>query len=127
MSERELVNETEWLLRRSYSTPEKNYMNPIDGSATSRVFKLREKDKGELSVDVNSLTDFATAIGDKSKFMLFRIPNSSIIKIGLKTFHDPLKDGSNDAHAIIFGMTLQDEIMPGLLAKNSIRVLGPNL
>lgn len=51
---RRLVATDEWLFRRSF-LPEKKYMAP-DGSATSRVFKLREKDNGELSVDVKSLT-----------------------------------------------------------------------
>ena len=41
------VDRQEWLFRRGRATPEKNYMNP-DGTATSRVFKLREKDNGEL-------------------------------------------------------------------------------
>jgi hypothetical protein len=71
-NERLSVDSTEWLYRRSYSSPEKNYLNP-DGSATSRVFKLREKDHGELSVDVKSLTTPANSIGDASKFILFEI------------------------------------------------------
>jgi hypothetical protein len=50
MQERKHVAEDEWLFRRSW-LPEKKFLNP-DGSATSRVFKLKEKDKGELSVDV---------------------------------------------------------------------------
>ena len=44
---------------------ERKYMNP-DGTATSRVFKLRDKDNGQLSVDVKSLTTSEQAVGDSS-------------------------------------------------------------
>ena len=96
MAERKAVDIKEWLFRRGYSTPEKKYVNP-DGTATSRVFKLREKDNGELS-------------------------NSDVIKIGLNTYHAEVSDGSNDAHAVIIGMSMEDDIMPGLLAKSSRRI-----
>ncbi|HEY5370639.1 MAG TPA: hypothetical protein VIJ75_16765 [Hanamia sp.] len=46
MPDRKKVIAQEWLYRRGFSTPEKKYMNP-DGTATSRVFKLRAKDNGE--------------------------------------------------------------------------------
>ncbi|MBE0640044.1 MAG: hypothetical protein IH598_16125 [Bacteroidales bacterium] len=116
-----LVNAEEWLFRRGYSTPEKKYMNP-DGTATSRVFKLRPKDNGRLSVDVKSLTSTHQAIQDPKKYFLFEIHNAKVISLGLATFHDPLPDGSNEAHAFISGMQQDDEITPGLLAKNSRRV-----
>jgi len=115
------VNTEEWLFRRGYSTPEKKYMNP-DGSATSRVFKLRPTDNGNLSVNVKSLTSALKAIQDPQKHFLFEIQNAKVLSIGLETFHDPLPDGLNDAHAIIVGMEQDDEITPGLLAKNSRRV-----
>lgn len=121
MEERKLVAINEWLFRRGYATPEKKYMNP-DGTATSRVFKLREKDNGELSVDVVSLTNPQKSIGDVVNFMLFKIANSYVREIKLQTFHSPINDGSNDAHAVIFGMHLEDEIKPGLLARKSSRV-----
>ncbi len=121
MIERKLVANNEWLFRRGYASPEKKYMNP-DGTATSRVFKLRERDQGELSVDVVSLTTPEKSIGDKTKFMLFKISNSAIIDIELQTFHSPESDGSNVAHAVIVGMQLEDEIKPGLLARKSSRV-----
>lgn len=112
----------EWLYRRGYSTPEKKYVNP-DGTATSRVFKLRAKDNGQLSVDVKSLTTPEIAVKDPSKFMLFEIANGSVAEIGLTTFHDPLPDGSNDAHAVILGMDENDDVTPGVLARSSQRII----
>ncbi len=121
MIEKKLVAKGEFLFRRGYSTPEKKYLNP-DGTATSRVFKLREKDNGELSVNVVSLTTPQKSIGDSSKFMLFKIASDSVYEIELEPVHKPELDGSNDAHSVIIGMDLEDEIKPGLLARKSIRV-----
>lgn len=121
MSDRKIVDIREYLYRRGYCTPERNYMNP-DGTATSRVFKLREKDQGELSVDVKRLTSAEIAIGDTSKFMLFEVPNRVVEAIDLQTFHDPLPEGRNNAHAVICGMTVEDDLKPGLLARKSKRV-----
>ena len=96
-------------------------MNP-DGSATSRVFKLREKDQGELSVDISSLTTKEKSVGDTSKFILFDIANKSVNQLNLETYKDPLWDSSNDAHAVIVGLDINDDIKPSLLAKKSIRI-----
>lgn len=115
------VKTDEWLYRRGYSTPVRKYMNP-DGTATSRVFKLRPKDVGKLSVDVKSMTTPGVVIGDATKFFLFEIYNEIVEGLGLKTYHDPLPDGTNDAHAIIIGMHQEDEVLPGLLARKSKRV-----
>lgn len=112
----------ESLYRRYYSTPEKRFSNP-DGSPHSRIFKPREKDNGEVSVDVKSLTTAAVSISDPSKYVLFEIANSDVVDLGLDTFHDPLLDGSNDAHAVIIGIEMDDDIKPGLLARKSKRVL----
>jgi len=123
MDVRKLVAEDEWLYRRYY-LPEKKYMNP-DGTATSRVFKLREKDNGELSVDVKSLTTAEIAIKDKASFFLFELSNKSVIEIiapPLATYHDPVMDGTNEAHALIVGMLLEDDITPGILARASKKV-----
>jgi predicted TPR repeat methyltransferase len=116
------VKTKEWLYRRGYCTPVHRYMNP-DGSATSRVFKLRPKDEAKLSVDVKSLTTPKIAISDSSKYFLFEIYNEIVENLGLKTFHYPLPDGTNDAHAIIVGMLYEDDIIPGLLARKSKRVI----
>lgn len=121
MSEKKLVAKGEFLFRRGYSTPEKKYVNP-DGTATSRVFKLREKDDGELSVDVVSLTTPEKSVGDSTRFMLFKIKADSVYEIELEPIHKPESDGSNDAHAVIIGMSLDDDIKPSLLAKKSNRV-----
>lgn len=122
MPDRDKVSSQEWLYRRGYnSTPLKKYMNP-DGSATSRVFKLKEKDNGELSVDIKSLTTPEKAVGDTNRFFLFELHNQEVEKLQLHTWHDPLPDGFNDAHAVIIGMTMDDDIQPGLLARKSKRV-----
>ncbi len=121
MVEKKLVAENE---RLSYSNPVKNYCNP-DGTATSRVFKLREKDKGELSVDVKSMTTAERAVSDSSKYFLFELPNTAILAITepqLHTYHDPNSDGTNDAHAVIVGMSSEDDITPGLLARASRKI-----
>ncbi len=117
MKERQLVALSEWLFRRGYS----KFHNP-DGTATSRVFKLREVDKGELSVDVVSLTNPEIAIGDPAKFNLFKISNYHVNELELATYHDPCPNGSNDAHSVIIGMVMEDDVTPGLLAKKSQRV-----
>ncbi len=119
------VKTEEWLYRRGYCSPVQRYMNP-DGSATSRVFKLRPKDDGKLSVDIKTLTTPEIAIGDATRFFLFEIYNEIVESLGLKTYHDPLPDGTNDAHAIVVGMQAEDEILPGLLARRSKRVLVQN-
>lgn len=122
---RTLVDRREWLFRRGYATPEKNYLNP-DGSATSRVYKLREKDNGELSVDIKSMTTPAQAVGDVSRFMLFEIANNDVLEAGLATYHDPLTADAhgvdNPAHAVIVGLSLDDDVLPGVLARKSRRV-----
>jgi len=108
------------LYRRAYGSPARKFCNP-DGSATSRVFKLREIDNGALSVDVKELTTQEKAIVDKARFMLFEIPVSSILKINLSAIHDPLPN--NDAHAFIGGLDIDDDIKPSQLAKASKKVL----
>lgn len=121
---RKAVHINEWFYRRGYSSPVHKYMNP-DGTATSRVFKLREKDLGELSVDVCSLTSPEKSVGDPMKYFLFEISNKSVLnlpQIKLQTFYDPLPNNLNDAHAVIVGMTIEDEITPGLLARASKKV-----
>ena len=115
-----LVQIEEILYRRSY--PDKKYMNPNDGSPTSRVFKPRPKDEGKLSVDVKSMTTFEKAVVDKERFCLFEISNESVAKVNLKTVHDPLPDGANDAHALICSIKEDDDITPALLARASKRI-----
>jgi len=123
---RKLVDQVEWLFRRGFSTPERKYMNP-DGTATSRVFALREKDNGELSVDVKSMTTASASVQDPTKYMLFEISHVDVLQLNLKAEHDPLPNSQsmavNPAHAVIVGMTIGDEITPGLLARHSRRVV----
>ncbi len=123
--ERLPVDPLEWLYRRTHSTPEKNYLNP-DGTATSRAFKLREKDLGELSVDVKGLTKPEIAVNDASKFILFEIANQVVLDMSLATYHDPctleIHGFENLSHAVILGMSTNDDITPGLLARKAKRV-----
>lgn len=111
------VNTDQTLFRRSYSNPEHKYYNP-DGSATSRVFALRDRDQGMLSVDVKSMTTPQQSIADSSKFMLFEIDEVDVEKAGLFAVHDPIS--GNVAHAYI-EMDEDDDISPGLLARSSRR------
>lgn len=113
------VGPEEWLYRRYYNPLEKN-ISKLTSQFHSRIFKLRPKDNGELSVDVKSLTTPEKAISDSHKFFLVEIQNKSVLKIeNLCTFHDPLRDGTNNAHAVITGMTIDDDVIPGLLARAS--------
>jgi hypothetical protein len=114
------VDLSESLYRRSFLNPLKKFMN-LDGSATSRVFKLRGKDKGELSTDVKSLTTPEKSIGDINKHLLFEIEVAKVVLIGLTAKHDPVED--NPAHSFIWGMNEEDDIFPGLLARKSKRVI----
>jgi hypothetical protein len=125
MPERKLVEQGQWLYRRGFASPEKKYMNP-DGTATSRVFKLRPKDNGALSVDVKSLTTPEQSIGDPKAYMLFEINNDTVTELDLQTFYDPCNVEThgfeNPAHALIEGMDIENEITPGLLARKSRRI-----
>jgi len=59
------------LLRRAYAPPDgKRFCNP-NGTATSRAFVPRPKDKGKLSVDISSLTTYAVSIKDPIKYVSF--------------------------------------------------------
>jgi len=101
-------------------------MNP-DGTATSRVFKLRPKDEGKLSVDVKSLTTPESAIGSPDKYFLFELSAKNVASLGLETWYDPLtlaEQGiENQAHAYISGMDEEDDIIPVQLASFSRRVI----
>ncbi len=119
MSNRAAVSEEEWLYRRSW--PDKRYLNP-DGTAHSRVFKLREKDEGELSVDVKSMITAEESVSDPNKFFLYEIDNDYVISIDLSTLHSPLEEGLNDAHAVIVGMDILDDVKPRQLADRSRRI-----
>ena len=120
----DLVSDDEWLYRTFWSKPPiTKYLYP-DGSATSRVFKLREKDKGMLSVDAKSLTTYHASIGNDQTFVLFEVLNSEVTALGLETVHDPLPNEeepnrTNPAHCLIHGMTEDDDILPSAIAKKA--------
>ena len=113
------------LYRRGFGPPDKRFLNP-DGSPTSRAFKLRSKDNGKLSVDIKEMTTKEAAIQDPEKFVLFELMVKSVEEIELTVFHDALtqeKDGiENPAHAYIWGLGIDDDIKPGLLARASKRI-----
>lgn len=109
------------LYRRGYNSPEKKYLNP-DGSATSRVFKLRIKDNGGLSVDLASLTTKEKAVRDQNQFNLFEIKNEIVEKINLETIYDADYSTENNSHCLIIGMDINDETKPAYLARNSQKI-----
>jgi hypothetical protein len=113
------------LYRRGFGPPDKKFLNP-DGSATSRLFKLRTKDEGKLSVDVKELTSKQISVNDVNKFVLFEISVKSVEETDLSAYHDPLTEQEhgieNPAHAYIWGLDMDDDIKPGLLARASKRI-----
>ena len=114
-----LVDASEFLWRRTYFDPIHKYFNP-NGSPTSRAFKLREKDEGQLSVDVKSLSTLEKSMGDASKFILLELPAQAVYDIDLYAAYDPLPN--NPAHAYIGGMELEDDLKPKLLAENAYKI-----
>lgn len=96
------------------------WVNP-DGTATSRVFKLRQgKDEGKLSTDLKRLTTAEISIVNKEEYNLFEIRVAEVFNLDLSVVYDGLEN--NIAHCYIFGMDEDDEILPGLLARKSKRV-----
>lgn len=95
------------------------WVNP-NGTATSRVFKLRPLDSGKLSTDLKRLTTSELAIKNKEEFNLFEITVEDIWALSLDTVHDSLPE--NIAHSYIWGMNEEDDIAPGLLARKSRRI-----
>lgn len=117
----DIVGDEEWLYRRAY--PTKQYTNP-DGTATSRAFKLREKDNNALSVDVKSMTTPEASVVDKAKYCLFEISHVEVKTCGVQATHDPNEELQNLAHSIITGpnFNILDDVTPGQLARKSFRV-----
>jgi hypothetical protein len=120
------VADNETLYRSIYRTPWHKYVDP-DGRPTSRNFKLRPKDNGKLSVDVASLTTPEQSVRDLDKFALASVANADVRAIGLAGFYDPCtveKHGfDNPAHAYIWGMADEDDILPALLAQHAVVIL----
>jgi len=115
------ISSDELLYRRGFNSPEKKYLNP-DGTATSRVFKLRPKDNEKLSVDLAKLTKREKAVVDPSQFNLFEIKNSTVEEIDLQTVYDAQYTSENNSHCLIIGMNNDDETKPAHLAKNSKKI-----
>ena len=115
----QLVPANEFLWQRTYFDPPHKYFNP-NGSPTSRAFKLREKDDGQLSVDVKSLSTPEKSLGDSAKFVLLEISAQAVYDLDLVAAYDPLP--ANPAHAFIGGMELEDELKPKLLAEKAYKI-----
>ena len=81
---------------------------------------MRAKDEGMLSVDLKSMTTIEETIKDPTRFVLFELLNATVEENGLQTIYDPLEGGTNPA--LITGMTIEDEIIPGILGRKSRRV-----
>lgn len=121
MNQGDKLDSDELLYRRGYNSPEKKFLNP-DGTATSRVFKLRPKDNSGLSVDLARLTTPQKAVVDELQFNLFEIRNDKIESIDLHTIYDANYNAANNSHSLIIGMTIEDETKPTFLAKNSKKI-----
>ena len=114
-----LVPINEFLWRRTYFDPPHKYFNP-NGSPTSRAFKLREKDNGQLSVDVKSRSSPEKSVGDATRFILLEVVAQVVYEVGLYAQFDPLPE--NPAHAFIGGMDLEDDLKPKLLAEKAYKI-----
>jgi hypothetical protein len=121
MNRGDQINSDELLYRRGFNSPEKKYLNP-DGTATSRVFKLRPKDNEKLSVDLTRLTTPEKSVVDPSQFNLFEIKNTTVEEIGLHTVYDAVFTSENNSHCLIMGMSNDDETKPSYLAKKSKKI-----
>lgn len=112
----EKINEDDDLYRRGRI----KWLNP-DGTATSRVFKLRQgKDEGKLSTDLKRLTTPEISVVNKEEYNLFEISVVEVHNLNLSVIYDRLE--TNIAHCYIFGMDEDDDILPGLSARKSKRV-----
>ena len=120
------IEDSEELWRSYYSNPIQRAFDPNCTMAHSRVFKLRPKDEGRLSVDVSRLTTYGDSIGDPSEYLLFGISAGDVHGIdGLKTHYSPLID--NLAHTDILGIPEgAEDVVPGLLARRAYPVPDPS-
>lgn len=121
MNRGDKISKESVLYRRGYNSPEKKYLNP-DGSATSRVFKLRIKDNGGLSVDLASFTTKEKAIINSSNFNLFELKNKIVESADLITVYDANFTNDNNSHCLIIGMDIEDDTKPAYLAKHSKKI-----
>ncbi len=119
MNKGDKLNLGENLLRRVYRT-DKRYIDRKTGRPTSRAFVPRPKDDGKLSVDIERLTTYEKAIDDSERFVLFSFFSDLAFKLGLNCIYDPVKN-INLAHAIITGFPNDDESIPGILARSSVK------
>lgn len=94
---------------------------------TSRAFKLREQDDGELSVNVASLTTPLDSVSDATKYRLYEISHPDVKTCNEKAgeiagYLCPIAE--NSGHGAIIGdyFDVEDEVTPGLLARKAKHV-----
>lgn len=97
----EITPEDKLLRRVVYPYP---HLIKPDGKLSSLAFKPRSGvDKDGLSVDLERLTTFDTAIVDRSKYRLYSLSAKVPFGLGLECVHDPIPE--NYAHALIKGIS----------------------
>lgn len=121
MNKGDLIDEKEHLWRRVFKT-DKRYIDKRTGRPTSRAFAPRPKDEGKLSVNIENLTTYEASIEDPERFVIFSFMAELAYSLGLKCIYDPIEK-VNIAHALVTGFPLGDESIPGILARNAIKVI----
>lgn len=126
MKKGESVSVDDTLLRRVYRE-DKRYRDPRTGRPSSRAFSPRPKDEGKLSVNIESMTSFESAIIDPIKFILYRISVTLVNELGLDCIYDPLVNGDfeNLAHALVIGFDEEDESVPAILSRKAQQINYP--
>jgi hypothetical protein len=120
MKKGDRLDDNEYLLRRVYRS-DKRYIDKKTGRPTSRAFVPRPKDEGKLSVDIERLTTYEKAVMDSKRFVLFGFLAQLAYSLGLNCIYDPI-DKENIAHALVTGFPVDDESIPGILARKAQRV-----
>jgi len=105
------------------------FLDPLfikeDGTPASSSFTLKKLKDGRfedgLSVEVERLTTFQTAIQDVNRFRLFALTVAYVQSLELACEHDPLPD--NFAHALIKGNISRS--VARKLAQGTVRIPFP--
>ena len=120
MKKGDSLNGNENLLRRVYRS-DRRYIDRKTGRPTSRAFAPRPKDNGKLSVDIERLTTYEKAVMDLKRFVLFGFLAELAYSLGLSCIYDPI-DKENIAHALVTRFPVDDESIPGIIARRAQKV-----
>lgn len=71
-------------------------------TVSSAAFRLKKGEDG-ISVDLARLTTPEKSVLNREKYRLAVLKASVPMSEGLSCVHDPLEDGTNDAHSLIVG------------------------